>query len=138
MVELVGEADSPQRLRLVLSWVVNDADICRRGAKLELEVAQASFHICICAALHEVLIHILDALQLILLLTLLTITIIAFPIIIIAILIVRVSGISVKKVEKLDESIVRHLFPRVTFLLSLCLDIIVLVIFIVPIVSLIL
>ena len=42
----------------------------------------------------------------------------------------------VKKVEKLDESIVGNLLSRVTELFSLCLHVIVLVIFVVAVISL--
>ena len=62
--------------------------------------------------------------------------IIAISVIIVTCLVSFAVCVRIKKMEELDEGIVGHLFPSITELFSLGLDIIVLVVFVVTVVGL--
>ena len=62
LIELVCQADSPERFRLVFSRIVDDSYVASRRADFTVKVLIIGFH----AALDEVVVDILDALKLVL------------------------------------------------------------------------
>ena len=137
LVELVGQSDTAQRLRLILGWIVNNPNVTNWGAELPLEIPHGGLYISVCAALDKVLIDVLDALKLVLFVASRSITVVAFNLSIVLIGWLRSSiCIGIEEVEKLNECVVRHLLASVTLFLSLNLDIGVLVVFEVLVVSL--
>ena len=137
LVELVGQSNTAQRLRLILGWIVNNPNVTNWGAELPLEIPHSGLYISVSAALDKVLIDVLDALELVLFVASRSITVVAFNLSIVLIGWLRSSiCIGIEEVEKLNECVVRHLLASVTLFLSLNLDIVVLVVFEVLVVSL--
>jgi len=137
LVELVGQSNTAQRLRLILGWIVNNPNVTNWGAELPLEIPHGGLYISVSAALDKVLIDVLDALELVLFVASRSITVVAFNLSIVLIGWLRSSiCIGIEEVEKLNECVVRHLLASVTLFLSLNLDIVVLVVFEVLVVSL--
>jgi hypothetical protein len=69
LIELVCKAYAPKRFWFILSRIVNDSNIPNWRSKLSLEITHCGFHISVGAALYEVLVNVLNALQLVLLVT---------------------------------------------------------------------
>lgn len=143
LVELVGKTHTAKRLRFVLGRVVNNPNITPWRSNIALKV----FHVGLHATLHIVLVVVLDALELVLLVSmwlkfvLIKCSLHTCPILILFFCCLGCcfsffACVRVQEVEELDKCVVRHLLTRIGKLFSLRLHVIVLIIFVVTVVRL--